>query len=72
MIIKKELTKYATSKVERKSLALKAKKESSDKKCLTSGSEDEEYAWLHKDKKLLSEVCLGVIDGEEDDEMVQN
>nr|GEV50492.1 retrovirus-related Pol polyprotein from transposon TNT 1-94 [Tanacetum cinerariifolium] len=31
-------------KVERKSIALKAKKEPSDEECLTSGSEDEEYA----------------------------
>ncbi|GKF45159.1 UBN2 domain-containing protein, partial [Tanacetum coccineum] len=29
------------AKVERKSLALKVKKESSDEECLTSGSEDE-------------------------------
>ncbi|GKA70809.1 retrovirus-related pol polyprotein from transposon TNT 1-94, partial [Tanacetum coccineum] len=32
------------AKVERKSIALKAKKESSDEECSTSGSEDEEYA----------------------------
>ncbi|GJZ79998.1 retrovirus-related pol polyprotein from transposon TNT 1-94 [Tanacetum coccineum] len=32
------------AKVERKSLALKAKKESSDEECSTSGREDEEYA----------------------------
>nr|GEV31280.1 retrovirus-related Pol polyprotein from transposon TNT 1-94 [Tanacetum cinerariifolium] len=43
MIIKKD-SKIVKSKVERKSLALKAKKESSDEECLTSGSEDEEYA----------------------------
>nr|GEX77384.1 retrovirus-related Pol polyprotein from transposon TNT 1-94 [Tanacetum cinerariifolium] len=43
MIIKKyyEIVK---AKGERKSLALKAKKESSDEESLTSGSEDEEYA----------------------------
>ncbi|GJT31131.1 zf-CCHC domain-containing protein [Tanacetum coccineum] len=41
MIIKKD-SKIVKAKVERKSLALKAKKESSDEECLTSGSEDEE------------------------------
>ncbi|GJU79296.1 hypothetical protein Tco_1276366 [Tanacetum coccineum] len=39
------------AKVERKSLALKAKKESSDEECLTSGSEDEEYAMAVRDFK---------------------
>ncbi|GJR15241.1 retrovirus-related pol polyprotein from transposon TNT 1-94 [Tanacetum coccineum] len=43
MIIKKD-SEIVKEKVERKSLALKAKKESSDEECLTSGSEDEEYA----------------------------
>ncbi|GKG27416.1 zf-CCHC domain-containing protein, partial [Tanacetum coccineum] len=38
-------------KVERKSLALKAKKESSDKECSTSGSEDKEYAMAVRDFK---------------------
>nr|GEY58496.1 alpha/beta hydrolases superfamily protein [Tanacetum cinerariifolium] len=37
-------TSLVEAKVERKSLALKAKKESSDEECSTSGSEDEEYA----------------------------
>nr|GEV32909.1 retrovirus-related Pol polyprotein from transposon TNT 1-94 [Tanacetum cinerariifolium] len=41
MIIKKD-SKIVKAKVERKSLALKAKKESSDEECSTSGSEDEE------------------------------
>ncbi|GJV35157.1 retrovirus-related pol polyprotein from transposon TNT 1-94 [Tanacetum coccineum] len=41
MIIKKD-SKIVKEKVERKSLALKAKKESSDEECLTSESEDEE------------------------------
>nr|GEZ24453.1 transposase, Ptta/En/Spm, transposase, Tnp1/En/Spm-like protein [Tanacetum cinerariifolium] len=37
-----------------KSLALKAKKESGDEECLTSGSEDEEYAMAVRDfKKFL-------------------
>nr|GEV49340.1 zf-CCHC domain-containing protein/DUF4219 domain-containing protein/UBN2 domain-containing protein [Tanacetum cinerariifolium] len=40
MIIKKD-SKMVKEKVERKSIALKAKKESSDEECLTSGSEDE-------------------------------
>ncbi|GKB23013.1 zf-CCHC domain-containing protein [Tanacetum coccineum] len=43
MIIKKD-SEIVKAKVERKSIALKAKKESSDEECLTSGSEDEEYA----------------------------
>ncbi|GJS98614.1 ATP synthase subunit O, mitochondrial [Tanacetum coccineum] len=38
-------------KVERKSLALKAKKESSDEEYSTSGSEDEEYAMAVRDFK---------------------
>nr|GEU66508.1 DUF4219 domain-containing protein/UBN2 domain-containing protein [Tanacetum cinerariifolium] len=43
MIIKKDF-KIVKAKVESKSIALKAKKESSDEECSTSGSEDEEYA----------------------------
>ncbi|GJZ64641.1 retrovirus-related pol polyprotein from transposon TNT 1-94, partial [Tanacetum coccineum] len=43
MIIKKD-SEIVKAKRERKSLALKAKKESSDEECSTSGSEDEEYA----------------------------
>ncbi|GJW06012.1 reverse transcriptase domain-containing protein [Tanacetum coccineum] len=46
MIIKKD---YEI--VKRKSLALKAKKESSDEECLTSESEDEEYAMAVRDFK---------------------
>nr|GEU60489.1 zf-CCHC domain-containing protein/UBN2 domain-containing protein [Tanacetum cinerariifolium] len=57
MIIKKD-SKLVKAKVERKSLALKAKKESSDKECSTSGSEDEEYAMAVRDfKKLLKKRC---------------
>nr|GEU53184.1 zf-CCHC domain-containing protein/UBN2 domain-containing protein [Tanacetum cinerariifolium] len=48
MIIKKDF-KIVKEKVERKSLALKAKKESSYEKCLTSGSEDEEYVMAVRD-----------------------
>ncbi|GJZ20942.1 copia protein [Tanacetum coccineum] len=43
MTIKKD-SEIVKEKVESKSLALKAKKESSDEECSTSGSEDEEYA----------------------------
>ncbi|GKD95563.1 zf-CCHC domain-containing protein, partial [Tanacetum coccineum] len=43
MIIKKN-SKIVKANVERKSLALKVKKESSDEECSTSGSEDKEYA----------------------------
>ncbi|GJR48581.1 retrovirus-related pol polyprotein from transposon TNT 1-94 [Tanacetum coccineum] len=43
MIIKKD-SEIFKEKVERKSIALKAKKKTSDQKCSTSGSEDEEYA----------------------------
>ncbi|GJW85059.1 zf-CCHC domain-containing protein [Tanacetum coccineum] len=43
MIIKKD-SEIVKAKVERKSIALKAKKESSDEECSTFGSEDEEYA----------------------------
>ncbi|GJU15887.1 hypothetical protein Tco_1143853 [Tanacetum coccineum] len=53
MIIKRyyELVK---AKGERKSLALKAKKESSDEESLTSESEDKEYAMAVRDfKKFL-------------------
>ncbi|GJR48194.1 reverse transcriptase domain-containing protein [Tanacetum coccineum] len=50
MIIKKDY-KIVKAKGERKSLALKAKKESSDEECLTSGSEDEEYAMAVRDFK---------------------
>nr|GEZ65453.1 copia protein [Tanacetum cinerariifolium] len=50
MIIKKD-SEIVKAKVERKSIAFKAKKESSDEKCLTSGSEDEEYAMAVRDFK---------------------
>ncbi|GJZ78810.1 reverse transcriptase domain-containing protein [Tanacetum coccineum] len=48
MIIKKD-SEIVKAKVKRKSLALKAKKESSDEECLTSGSEDKEYAMAVRD-----------------------
>ncbi|GJS80611.1 putative reverse transcriptase domain-containing protein [Tanacetum coccineum] len=50
MIIKKD-SEIVKAKVERKSLALKAKKESSDEECSTFGSEDEEYDMAVKDFK---------------------
>ncbi|GJZ61233.1 zf-CCHC domain-containing protein [Tanacetum coccineum] len=50
MIIKKD-SEIVKAKGERKSLALKAKKESSDEESLTSGSEDEEYAMAVRDFK---------------------
>nr|GFA04598.1 transposase, Ptta/En/Spm, transposase, Tnp1/En/Spm-like protein [Tanacetum cinerariifolium] len=48
MIIKKD-SEIVKVKVDRKSLALKAKKESSDEECLTFGSKDEEYAMAVRD-----------------------
>nr|GEY45308.1 UBN2 domain-containing protein [Tanacetum cinerariifolium] len=55
MIIKKD-SEIVKEKFKRKSLALKAKKESSDEECSTSGSEDEEYAMAVRDfKKFLRE-----------------
>ncbi|GKC64111.1 integrase, catalytic region, zinc finger, CCHC-type containing protein, partial [Tanacetum coccineum] len=48
MIIKKD-SEILKAKVERKSLALKDRKESSDEECSTSESEDEEYAMAVRD-----------------------
>nr|GFA15343.1 zf-CCHC domain-containing protein/UBN2 domain-containing protein [Tanacetum cinerariifolium] len=50
MIIKKD-SKIVKAKGERKSISLKAKKESSDEESLTFGSEDEEYAMTVRDFK---------------------
>ncbi|GJT35890.1 copia protein [Tanacetum coccineum] len=50
MIIKKD-SEIVKEKVERKSITLKAKKESSDEECSTFGSEDEEYAMAVRDFK---------------------
>ncbi|GKD98407.1 retrovirus-related pol polyprotein from transposon TNT 1-94, partial [Tanacetum coccineum] len=50
MIINK-YSEIVKAKRERKSLALKAKKESSDEECSTSRSEDEEYAMTVRDFK---------------------
>ncbi|GJX74712.1 zf-CCHC domain-containing protein [Tanacetum coccineum] len=50
IIIKKD-SEIVKEKVEMKYLSLKAKKESSDEECSTSGSEDEEYAMAVRDFK---------------------
>ncbi|GJZ07184.1 retrovirus-related pol polyprotein from transposon TNT 1-94 [Tanacetum coccineum] len=50
MIIKKD-SEIVKAKVERKYLALKAKKESSDEECSTSESKDKEYAMAVRDFK---------------------
>nr|GEV19383.1 retrovirus-related Pol polyprotein from transposon TNT 1-94 [Tanacetum cinerariifolium] len=57
IIIKKD-SEIVKAKVERKSLALKAKKESSDKECLTFESEDEEYAMAVRDFKKFFKRLL--------------
>nr|GEV16835.1 transposase, Ptta/En/Spm, transposase, Tnp1/En/Spm-like protein [Tanacetum cinerariifolium] len=44
-----EDSEIVEAKVKRKSITLKAKKESSDEECSTSGSEDEEYAMMVRD-----------------------
>nr|GEW07918.1 copia protein [Tanacetum cinerariifolium] len=54
MILKKD-SEIVKAKVERKSLVLKAKKESSDEECSTSGSEDEEYTMALRQKNDKSE-----------------
>nr|GEV19456.1 copia protein [Tanacetum cinerariifolium] len=81
MIIKKD-SKIVKAKVERKSLALKAKKESSDEVCSTFRSEDEEYAmairdfkkfFKRRDKNQRAFIRGSWSDsGEEDDEKVNN
>ncbi|GKD85122.1 zf-CCHC domain-containing protein, partial [Tanacetum coccineum] len=50
MIIKKD-SKIVKSKGERKTISLKAKKESNDKVCSTPESKDEEYAMAVRDFK---------------------
>ncbi|GJR45362.1 zf-CCHC domain-containing protein [Tanacetum coccineum] len=55
MIIKKD-SKIVKDKGERKSFALKVKKESSDEECLTSGSEDQEYVIAVKDFKKFFKI----------------
>ncbi|GJV53486.1 kinase-like domain-containing protein [Tanacetum coccineum] len=60
MIIKKD-SEIVKAKGERRSLALKAKKESSDEECSTSGSEDEEYAMAVRDFKKFDAVLVGLL-----------
>ncbi|GKD16599.1 zf-CCHC domain-containing protein, partial [Tanacetum coccineum] len=55
MMIKKD-PEIVKAKVERKSLALKAKKESSNEECSTSNSEDEEYVMAIRDFKKLFKI----------------
>ncbi|GJU99740.1 retrovirus-related pol polyprotein from transposon TNT 1-94 [Tanacetum coccineum] len=72
MIIKKD-SEIVKAKVERKSLALKAKKESSDKECSTSDSEDEEYAMAVRDfKKFFKRRDRFSGSSEENDEKIQD
>ncbi|GKB26541.1 hypothetical protein Tco_0865942 [Tanacetum coccineum] len=77
MIIKKD-SEIVKAKVERKSIALKAKKESSDEECSTSDSEDEEYAMANVQnhrKTRAKEPFVGGSwsdSGEEDDEKVKD
>ncbi|GKB06041.1 UBN2 domain-containing protein [Tanacetum coccineum] len=63
MIIKKDF-KIVKAKVERKSLALKAKKESSDEETLTSESKDEEYAMAVRDFKKFFKRRGNALDAE--------
>nr|GEZ39637.1 zf-CCHC domain-containing protein/UBN2 domain-containing protein [Tanacetum cinerariifolium] len=56
MIIKKD-SEIVKAKVKRKSLALKAKKESSDEECSTFRSKDEEYAMTVREfKKFFKRI----------------
>ncbi|GKC06144.1 hypothetical protein Tco_0997754, partial [Tanacetum coccineum] len=72
MIIKKD-SEIVKAKVERKSHALKAKKESSDEECSNSGSEDEEYVMVVRDfKKFFKRKGRFSDSGEEDDEQVKD
>nr|GEX82524.1 copia protein [Tanacetum cinerariifolium] len=61
MIIKKD-SEIVKAKFERKSLALKAKKESSDEECSTSSSEDEEYAMAVRDFKKFFKTRENALD----------
>ncbi|GJR84466.1 retrovirus-related pol polyprotein from transposon TNT 1-94, partial [Tanacetum coccineum] len=63
IIIKKD-SEIVKAKVEMKSLALKAKKESSDEECSTSGSEDEEYAMAVRDFKKFFKRRGSALDAE--------
>ncbi|GJS77281.1 retrovirus-related pol polyprotein from transposon TNT 1-94 [Tanacetum coccineum] len=71
MIIKKD-SKIVKAKGERKSLALKAKKESSDEECLTSESEEKEYDMAVRDFKKFFKRKDASDSGEEDDEKAKD
>ncbi|GKF75110.1 hypothetical protein Tco_0224554 [Tanacetum coccineum] len=73
MIIKKD-SEIIKAKVERKkSLALKAKKESSDEECSTSRSEDEEYAMAVRDfKKFFKRKATRDTRTKKNDEKIQD
>ncbi|GJS98396.1 hypothetical protein Tco_0819566 [Tanacetum coccineum] len=83
MIIKKDF-EIVKAKGERRSLALKAKKESSDEECSTSGSKDEEYAMEVRDfkkffkrrgrfiRQLQNDKKMFQRSGEEDDEKAKD
>ncbi|GJU56778.1 retrovirus-related pol polyprotein from transposon TNT 1-94 [Tanacetum coccineum] len=60
MIIKK-YSKIVKAKVERKYLALKAKKESSDEECSTSGSEVEEYAMVYDNVEHVDNLGFNLL-----------
>ncbi|GJX27738.1 retrovirus-related pol polyprotein from transposon TNT 1-94 [Tanacetum coccineum] len=71
MIIKKD-SEIVKAKGERRSLALKAKKESSDEECSTSGSEDEEYTMAVRDfKKFFKRRGIFVRQPRNDKKIVQ-
>ncbi|GKE28518.1 hypothetical protein Tco_1443902 [Tanacetum coccineum] len=72
LIINKDF-KIIKGKGERKSLALKAKKESSDEESSNFGSEDEEYAMAVRDfKKFFKRRGSWNNSGEEDDEKAKD
>ncbi|GJQ91907.1 retrovirus-related pol polyprotein from transposon TNT 1-94 [Tanacetum coccineum] len=70
MIIKKD-SEIVKTKGERKSLTLKANKESSDEESSTSGSEEENYAMTTRTKKAFVRGSWSD-NGEEDDEKVKD
>ncbi|GJZ51345.1 retrovirus-related pol polyprotein from transposon TNT 1-94 [Tanacetum coccineum] len=72
MLIKKD-SEIFKAKGEMRYVALKAKKESSDEKCLTFRSEDEEYAMVVRDfKKFFKRRGSWSDSGEEDDEKAKD
>ncbi|GKF95967.1 hypothetical protein Tco_0288702, partial [Tanacetum coccineum] len=58
----RKILEIVKAKGERKSLALKAKKESSDEECSISGSEDEEYTMAVRDFKKFFKRRENVLD----------